>query len=104
LDGLVGFEYDGKTGGIVGTGKIWQNPRAKLSYMVLDVIFWSSYDTVIGPNPSGKEMQANLLPIWDSPVLTNPIIHFLTCPLKEQKHIILVNEAQIAKWKNGDNC
>ncbi|MCM4173326.1 2-hydroxyacid dehydrogenase [Arenibacter sp. TNZ] len=94
LDGLVGFDMNGKTVGIVGTGKIGRIAAKILHGFGCHIL---AYDTVIDQTLV-EECKATYTDL-DSLCNQSDIIS-LHVPLKEQTHY-LVNEAQIAKMKKG---
>ena len=91
LAGLMGFNFHGKTAGIIGTGKIGQAMAKICKGFGMRVI---AYD--LFPNKSMDYMEYVSL---DELLATSDLIS-LHCPLTEEtKHII--NEETIAKMKDG---
>ncbi len=94
LDGLVGFDMNGKTVGIIGTGKIGRIVAKILHGFGCHIL---AYDATIDQTLV-EECKATYTDL-DTLFRQSDIIS-LHVPLMEQTHY-LVNEAQIAKMKKG---
>lgn len=93
LDGLLGFDLQGKTVGVVGTGKIGQVFCKIMVGFGCEVI---AHD--IAPNHSVKEMGVQYLPLAD--VLRKSDIVSLHCPLLAATHH-LINVSTLGRMKAG---
>jgi len=93
LDGLLGFDFSGKTIGIVGTGKIGSIVARIMNAMGMNVL---AYDPV--PNPECLELGVKYVKI-DQLFKASDVIS-LHCPLNsETKH--LVDKSALDKMKHG---
>ncbi len=93
LDGLLGFDLQGKTVGVVGTGKIGQVFCKIMVGFGCEVI---AYD--VAPDHSVKEMGVQYLPLAD--VLRKSDIVSLHCPLLAATHH-MINVSTLARMKAG---
>lgn len=94
LNGLLGFDFFGKTAGIIGTGQIGKLVCGMLNGIGMNVIAYDSF-------PDQSYASANKITYTDLDTLfrTSDVIS-LHCPLTpENKH--LINETTISKMKKG---
>ncbi len=93
LDGLVGFNFYGKTAGVVGTGKIGIATMRILKGLGMDVLCFDPYE-----NPQALELGAHYCSKEElfekSDVIT------LHCPLTKDNYHLL-DENAFAKMKDG---
>ncbi|MEM6505777.1 MAG: 2-hydroxyacid dehydrogenase [Planctomycetota bacterium] len=82
IDGLIGFDLNGKTIGIVGTGRIGQIMAKICIGFGMHVL---AYD--LGPNPECKAMGVTYVP-FDELVAKSDIVS-LMCPLTPQTHHLI---------------
>lgn len=93
IDGLLGFDLNGKTVGLIGTGRIGQIMARICIGFGCDVI---AYDQK--PNPACEAMGVRYLAL-DQIVATSDILS-LHCPLTPQTHH-LISPAVVASMKPG---
>lgn len=93
LDGLMGFDFHGKTAGIVGTGKIGEVVASILKGFGCKVL---AYD--LSPNPVCVELGVEYVSLDD--LFRQSDIITLHCPLTPQTHY-LVNAEAIEQMKHG---
>lgn len=93
LEGLVGFNFYGRTAGVIGTGKIGLAAIRILKGLGMDVLCYDPY-----PNDFATELGANYCTL-DELIRQSDVIS-LHCPMtKENYH--LLNDAAFSKMKNG---
>ncbi|MDH5712052.1 MAG: 2-hydroxyacid dehydrogenase, partial [Gammaproteobacteria bacterium] len=93
LDGLLGFDFSGRTIGIVGTGRIGSIVARIMSAMGMDVL---AFDPV--KNIECEKIGVNYVGFDE--LLTRSDVISLHCPLTDEtKHII--DSAALGKMKNG---
>jgi D-lactate dehydrogenase len=93
LDGLLGFEFHGKTAGIVGTGKIGANVLQILKGFGCQLFAHDPF-----PNPQCKALGARYVPLPE--LFAASDIISLHCPLTpESRH--LINAKTLAQMKTG---
>ena len=93
LDGLVGFDFSGKTVGIVGTGLIGETVGRIMAGFGCRLV---GHDPV--PNPACLGLGLTYLPIGD--LLAQADVVTLHCPLTPATHH-LIDDAAIAAMKRG---
>lgn len=93
LEGLLGFEIQDKTVGIIGTGKIGVNVARILTGFGCNLIAYDLY-----PNDECKQMGVRYVSLED--LFTQSDIITLHCPLTPQTHHI-IDAAAIARMKPG---
>ncbi len=93
LDGLIGFDLNGGTVGIVGTGRIGRTFGRIMQGFGCEVVGFDPY-----PDPEVEEMGIEYLP-WDA-FLSRCDIISLHCPLTPETHAMIDADA-IALMKPG---
>ena len=93
LDGLLGFDLQGKTVGVVGTGRIGQVFAKIMIGFGCEVLA-----TDVAPNSSVKEMGVHYVPLSD--LLHKSDIVSLHCPLVAATHHMIQAES-LARMKAG---
>ncbi|MEZ8965575.1 lactate dehydrogenase [Vibrio breoganii] len=93
LEGLVGFNFHGRTAGIIGTGKIGLATMRILKGLGMNILCFDPY-----PSDVAKELGANYCDL-DTLFKQSDVIS-LHCPMtKENFH--LLNEEAFSKMKDG---
>ena len=93
LEGLLGFEFHGKTAGIVGTGKIGANVLQILKGFGCQLLAHDPF-----PNPQCEALGARYVPLPE--LFAAADIISLHCPLTpESRH--LINAKTLAQMKSG---
>ncbi|MCK4705193.1 MAG: 2-hydroxyacid dehydrogenase [Gammaproteobacteria bacterium] len=93
LNGQLGFDFSGRTAGVIGTGKIGSIVAQILKAFGMTVL---AYDPVINPNCK----KLGVLYVDKDELLTRSDIITLHCPLtSETNH--LINEVALSKMKDG---
>jgi len=93
LDGLLGFDFAGRTLGIIGTGRIGSIVARIMLAMGMKVI-------AVDPAPNDQCRAAGVEYVELTELLTRSDVISLHCPLSEDnKH--LINMERIAQMKNG---
>lgn len=93
LDGLVGFNFHGRTAGIIGTGKIGLATLRILKGLGMRVLCYDPYPSDVATDLGGEYCSLETL-ISQSDVIS------LHCPMSED-NFHLLNEAAFAKMKAG---
>jgi D-lactate dehydrogenase len=93
LDGLVGFDMNGRTVGVIGTGQIGLIVGRILRSFGCRVL---AYD--VHPNPECQALQIHYVPLGE--LFAQADIVTLHCPLVPATHY-LINDAAIASMKKG---
>ncbi|MBE3666890.1 2-hydroxyacid dehydrogenase [Vibrio navarrensis] len=93
LDGLVGFNFYGKTVGVIGSGKIGVAAMRIFKGLGMDILCHDPY-----PNPLALELGAQYVSL-DELYAKSDIIS-LHCPMSKENYHLL-NETSFAKMKRG---
>ncbi|MGR5131162.1 2-hydroxyacid dehydrogenase [Vibrio alfacsensis] len=93
LEGLVGFNFYGKTVGVVGTGKIGIATIRILKGLGMELLCYDPYE-----NPLAIEMGARYCTLEE--IYTNADVISLHCPMSKENYHLL-NEQSFAKMKDG---
>lgn len=93
LEGLVGFNFYGKTAGVIGTGKIGVATMRILKGLGMKLICHDPYE-----NPAALELGASY--VSKQTLFEQSDIITLHCPMSEQNYHLL-DEAAFEKMKDG---
>jgi D-lactate dehydrogenase len=93
LNGLLGFDFHGRTVGVIGTGKIGQIVAQIMQGFGCQIL---AYD--VQPNPACEKIGAKYVEL--PKLFANSDVITLHCPLTPQTHH-LIDEAAIAQMKAG---
>ncbi|MDP5253286.1 MULTISPECIES: 2-hydroxyacid dehydrogenase [unclassified Vibrio] len=93
LEGLVGFNFYGKTVGVIGTGKIGQAAIRIFKGLGMKVVCFDPY-----PNPIVTELGAQYCSLEE--VLSSSDVVSLHCPMSPENHHLL-NKDTFNKMKTG---
>lgn len=94
LNGLVGFDMNGKTAGVIGTGRIGKILIRILKGFGMEVLAHDNY-----PDEAGaKELGFTYVPLDE--LYARADIISLHCPLTKETHH-MINDESIAKMKTG---
>jgi D-lactate dehydrogenase len=93
LEGLVGFNFFGKTAGVIGTGKIGVAVIRILRGLGMDVLCFDPFE-----NPQAIELGARYVPL--NTIFSQADVITLHCPMTEENRNIL-NADAFEQMKNG---
>ncbi|MEX3070180.1 2-hydroxyacid dehydrogenase [Vibrio alginolyticus] len=93
LEGLVGFNFFGKTIGVIGTGKIGIAAMRIFKGLGMKILCYDPYE-----NPLATELGASYCSLED--IYTNADIITLHCPMSKENYHLL-NATSFAKMKDG---
>lgn len=93
LEGLVGFNFHGKTAGIIGTGKIGLATCRILKGLGMEVLAFDPY-----PNPLAVEMGVKYCE--QDEIFEQSHVISLHCPMTEENYHLL-DQSAFDKMKNG---
>ncbi|MCG3732318.1 2-hydroxyacid dehydrogenase [Vibrio cincinnatiensis] len=93
LEGLVGFNFYGKTVGVIGTGKIGVATMRILKGLGMTILCYDPY-----PNPVAIELGAKYVELSD--IYAQSDIITLHCPMSKENHHLL-NEQAFNQMKDG---
>lgn len=93
LEGLVGFNFFGKTIGVIGTGKIGIAAMRIFKGLGMEILCYDPYE-----NPLATELGASYCSLED--IYTNADIITLHCPMSKENYHLL-NATSFAKMKDG---
>jgi D-lactate dehydrogenase len=93
LDGLIGFDFHGRTVGLIGTGKIGAITAKILAGLGCHVIAYDPF-----PNQDCAALGVVFVPLEQ--LFAEADVISLHCPLTPQNHH-LINEAALAKMRDG---
>ncbi|MEP8024037.1 2-hydroxyacid dehydrogenase, partial [Vibrio parahaemolyticus] len=93
LEGLVGFNFFGKTVGVIGTGKIGIATMRIFKGLGMELLCYDPYE-----NPLALEMGARYCSLEE--IYANADVISLHCPMSEENYHLL-NENAFAQMKDG---
>ncbi|MEF1291372.1 2-hydroxyacid dehydrogenase [Vibrio sp. M260118] len=93
LEGLVGFNFHGKTAGVIGTGKIGLATMRILRGLGMDVLCHDPYQ-----NPLAIELGAKY--VSKQEIFANSDVITLHCPMSEENYHLL-DESAFEQMKDG---
>ncbi|MDF4897537.1 NAD(P)-dependent oxidoreductase, partial [Vibrio parahaemolyticus] len=93
LEGLVGFNFFGKTVGVIGTGKIGIATMRIFKGLGMELLCYDPYE-----NPLALEMGARYCSLEE--IYANADVISLHCPMSEENYHLL-NEKAFAQMKDG---
>lgn len=93
LEGLVGFNFHGRTAGVIGTGKIGVATMRVLKGLGMNIVCYDPFE-----NPMAKELGAKYVSL--SNLFSQSDVITLHCPMSAENYHLLNNDA-FAQMKNG---